>query len=99
MKHEGAAKNIHSFYNGSFKALYTFIAQNGYGLYIIGLDNHTGFIYNDGQEIYFIHSSFVGPRCVQQEKVMDSWILKGSGCHILGEISGDADVLNSWGFN
>lgn len=94
-----APKNIRSFYNGSFKSFYSFIAANGFGLYIVGLDNHTGFIYHDGEEIYFIHSSFVGANCVQKERALDSWILKESGCHILGRISGDIAVLNSWAQN
>ncbi|MFZ1530114.1 MAG: hypothetical protein WAT19_15280 [Ferruginibacter sp.] len=91
-----AVKNIHSFYYRSFEAFYEFIASNGFGLYIIGLDNHTGFIYHNGKDIYFIHSNFAGPKSVQQEKVSDSWILKGSGCHIVGKISTDARLLNSW---
>lgn len=91
-----APKNIRSFYNGSFKSFYTFIAANGFGLYIVGLDNHTGFIYHDGKQIYFIHSSYVGPNCVQQEKVLESWILKESGCHIVGRISADMSLLNNW---
>ncbi len=31
------------------------------GIYIVGLDVHTGFIVNTGGEVYFIHSSYVEP--------------------------------------
>jgi hypothetical protein len=37
------------------------VRAQGENLYIIGLDNHTGFIYNDGENIYFIHSSGAFP--------------------------------------
>ncbi len=78
---------------GNFK---TAIQQQGYGLYIVGLDNHTGFIYNDGKEIYFIHSTFMGTRNVQQEKAAASWVLQQSKYKVLGKISADEKVLEKW---
>jgi hypothetical protein len=72
------------------------IQQQGYGLYIVGLDNHTGFIYNDDREIYFIHSTFVGTRNVQQEKAAASRVLQQSKYKVLGKISADEKVLERW---
>lgn len=72
------------------------VKQNGYGLYIIGLDNHTGFIYNDGNDIWFIHSSFIAPRKVKKEKASTSWILEKSKYKVLGKISADEKVLERW---
>ena len=72
------------------------IQQQGYGLYIVGLDNHTGFIYNDGTEIYFIHSTVVGTRNVQKEKAAASWVLQQSKYKVLGKISADENVLARW---
>ncbi len=72
------------------------IAKDGYGLYIVGLDNHTGFIYNDGLAIYFIHSTFVGTRNVQQELAVNSSVLQQSRYKVLGKISADEKVLQRW---
>ena len=72
------------------------IQLQGYGLYIVGLDNHTGFIYNDGKEIYFIHSTFVGTKNVQKEKAAESWVLRQSKYKVLGKISADEKILNKW---
>jgi hypothetical protein len=68
----------------------------GFGLYIIGLDNHTGFIYNDGKDIWFIHASFVGTGDVQKEKAAESSILKNSKYKIIGKISEDENALDKW---
>ena len=72
------------------------IKKQGYGLYIVGLDNHTGLIYNDGKDIYFIHSTFVGSRNVQNEKAALSWVLIKSHYKVLGKISADEKVLERW---
>ena len=72
------------------------IQQHGYGLYIVGLDNHIGFIYNDGEEIYFIHSSCVGTRAVQKDIAATNWILQQSKYRVLGKISADERVLDRW---
>jgi hypothetical protein len=72
------------------------VKNQGYGLYIVGLDNHTGFIYNDGSTIYFIHSTFVGSKNVQQEKAESSIVLASSKYKVLGKISADENFLNRW---
>jgi hypothetical protein len=59
----------------------------GFGLYVVGLDNHTGFILNDGNESYFIHSTFVGPGCVIKEKVSESKVLAGSRYRVIGRVN------------
>ncbi len=72
------------------------IEEQGYGLYIVGLDNHTGFLYHDGKEIYFIHSTFVGTRNVQKEKASTCRILGQSRYKVLGKLSADEKVLEKW---
>jgi hypothetical protein len=74
----------------------TSVKQSGYGLYIVGLDNHTGFIYNDGTKIYFIHSTFIGTKNVQWEEAEKSWVLSSSKYKVLGKISEDETVLKGW---
>jgi hypothetical protein len=73
-----------------------YLKLNGFGLYLIGLDNHTGFIFNDGVDIWFIHSSIAGTRDVQEEKAANSTILKNSKYRIVGKVSGDELLLEKW---
>jgi hypothetical protein len=89
-------KYIQRFSNLPITNFIASIQQQGYGLYIVGLDNHTGFIYNDGREIYFIHSTFVGTKNVQQEKAAASRVLQQSKYKVLGKISADEKVLERW---
>jgi hypothetical protein len=72
------------------------VKQMGYGIYIVGLDNHTGFIYNDGNDVYFIHSTFVGTRNVQKELAAASTVLQQSRYKVLAKLSADEKVLNKW---
>jgi hypothetical protein len=73
-----------------------YLKLNGFGLYVIGLDNHTGFIFNDGLDIWFIHSTFIGTGDVQKEKAAGSTILKNSKYRIVGKLSEDELVLGKW---
>lgn len=50
----------------------------GKGLSVIGLDNDTRCIYHDGQQLWFIHSYFVGTARVCAESAEDCSILKQS---------------------
>jgi len=89
-------KYVQRFSNIAMANFIQSIQQQGYGLYIVGLDNHVGFIYNDGNEIYFIHSSAVGTRDVQKEKASASWVLSQSKYKVLGKLSADENVLTRW---
>jgi hypothetical protein len=89
-------KLIKRFSHLSMQNFITSVKQSGYGLYIVGLDNHTGFIYNDGTKIYFIHSTFEGTKNVQWEEAEKSWVLSSSKYKVLGKISEDERVLNGW---
>jgi hypothetical protein len=58
----------------------------GEGIYIIGLDYHTGFIYNDGKQVYFIHASYASSKCVLKEPAASSSILYHSKYKIIGKL-------------
>lgn len=62
------------------------IEKTGYGLYIVGLDNHTGYIYHDGADVWFIHSGVYAPRCALKEKAIYSITLKNSRYRVFGRI-------------
>lgn len=87
---------IHRYSNIGIAAFIHAVQQQGYGLYIVGLDNHVGFIFNDGATVYFIHSTFVGTRNVQKEKAISSGVLAQSRYKVLGKLSADESTLNKW---
>ena len=75
-------------YNGKENELMLkYLEDQKTNLFIVGLDNHTGFILNDGNELYFIHSSGRFPFCVIKEKAKNSKTLLESKYKVLGCIS------------
>jgi len=68
----------------------------GTGLYIIGLDNHTGFILISETGNYFIHSSGWFPYKVVKDKLSESGILERSKYRVVGKISDDETFLRNW---
>jgi hypothetical protein len=73
-----------------------FVAQvkaKGQGLYVVGLDTHTGFILNDGQQIRFIHASGRFPFAVVNENAYTSINLQKSRYRIIGHLSNDVFFL------
>ncbi len=68
----------------------------GTGIYIVGLDVHTGFIVNTGDEVYFIHSPYVDPYMVVRETATDSKILAASNYRVLGKVMADDLFLKRW---
>lgn len=89
-------KYITRFSNVDFKDFISFLLNNTDGLYVVGLDNHTGFILKDQFGAWFIHSTFIGSGKVQKEDANHSSILKNSNYKIVGKISGDDAALKKW---
>jgi hypothetical protein len=89
-------ENIVRFSNYSMWPFINKIKSNGEGIYLIGLDNHTGFIWNDGCEIYFVHASGRFPYCVKKEKAIESITLWKSKYKVISNISADTLVLKKW---
>lgn len=74
----------------------TAVEKWGAGIYVVGLDIHTGFIVNTGGEIYFIHSSYVEPYMVVREKASESKILATSNYRVLGKVTDDDLFIEKW---
>lgn len=68
----------------------------GPGLYVVGLDIHTGFILNVDGDVYFIHSSYVDPYSVVKERALDSKILASSRYRVLGNVTADDALILKW---
>lgn len=89
-------KNIQNYYNSSFEEFIDKIMRQGSGFYVVGLDNHVGYLYHDGNILYFIHSTFVGKSCVMKEVAKESAILAASAFRVTGKISDDEVFLERW---
>ncbi len=73
------------------------LLEKGKGLYIIGLDNHTGYLWAKGNgELRFIHSSGRFPFCVINEDARESVVLRNSRYKVVGKISADEKFLQHW---
>ncbi|MEY4876506.1 MAG: hypothetical protein RL708_1655 [Bacteroidota bacterium] len=87
---------LYRFTNYSMIPFLEKIKLQGVGIYLLGLDTHTGFIWNDGNEIYFVHASGRFPYCVKKEIANESITLWKSKYKVIAKISGDTSVLNKW---
>ena len=75
-------------YNKSDNAtMLSYLESQGSRLYLVGLDNHTGFLYHDGADLWMIHSSGRFPYAVIKEKARDSKVLLESNYKVVGNIS------------
>ncbi len=66
------------------------------GIYVVGLDCHTGFIINSGDQVWFIHSSYMEPLKVIKEKAKNSPILRSSVYRVIGNLTEDEAVIRKW---
>lgn len=72
----------------------SYLDRHGPGIYVVGLDSHTGFVVNDGTHQAFIHSSyFTPPRAVCAERLDTDNPLTQSRYRMIGKLLGDAQVV------
>jgi hypothetical protein len=90
------APNIKRFNNIAIEKFVADVKTLGEGIYIVGLDNHVGFIFHNGSEVYFIHSSYIEPSEVIREKAIESPILSSSKYRVIGKISDDEELMVKW---
>jgi len=72
------------------------VKELGAGLFIVGLDNHTGFLFYDEKVVYFIHSSYQFPFSVLKEKALESQILQDSKYRVIGKLFNDNAAMRRW---
>lgn len=65
------------------------------GLYVVGLDIHTGFISNGPKGVSFIHASYGTPSQVVHERALESKVLAQSKRFVLGRVDNDV-FLGKW---
>ncbi len=66
------------------------------GLYLVGLDNHTGFIYVNNKEVRFIHADYYEPeKGVVSEKLGAESPITDSAYRVIGKLMSRKMIL-SW---
>jgi hypothetical protein len=85
---------IKSYRNVAPQQFFDAVKKDGDGLYIIGLDNHTGFLLCESGKLYFIES--VPNDVVRRRTASESGWLTGSQFRMSGKISDDPNFLRKW---
>ena len=76
--------------------MFACILEKGDHLYVVGLSSHVGFIEKKDGAIYFIHSNYIGPVAVEKELAKNSDALNSSDVFVLGNISGNSELMKKW---
>jgi hypothetical protein len=82
--------------NSDTTALFEYIASQPDDVYVIGLDNHVGFMLKNSDGIFFVHSSYYDPNGVAKETAGLSSILASSDLFVLGHLATNDDLLHNW---
>ena len=90
------SKYIYHISNTSISAFESKIKDIGKGIYIVGLDKHTGFILYDEKGVFFIHSGGRFPCHVRKEKIKESPTIVKSKYKVVGKISDDEQFILKW---
>ena len=91
----------HKYYTGDLEGFIKYAEKNlNDGLYIIGLSNHVGYLHIKKCEMNFIHSNYYDPgNGVTKERVEDSQALLFNTDFVVGEISGNKNLIKKFLFN
>lgn len=80
-------KSIKRYSHTPMQTFITELLQLENGLYVVGLDFHTGFIYHNNEALYFIHSSYQTPQMVVKQNAVESYILASSKYRVIGKVN------------
>jgi hypothetical protein len=80
-------KDIQRFNRTAIDSFVKTVKDSGRGLYVVGLDTHTGFVLNDASGVWFIHASGSFPFCVVKQEAIKATILAESKYRVLGKLT------------
>ena len=90
------AENTTRLVGQSFEDFLDRLSEAGDGLFVIGLDNHVGFISQDSSGARFIHSDGGRNQCVVSEPVETSPTLRRSRWREFANLCSDDALLQKW---
>ena len=87
----------HIISNNNIKQLEKYMLSREDGLYIIGLDNHVGFIHKKGKVLSIIHSNGIRKSMqVVSEPLTKSKLVLRSNAFYIGSILDNSEVFKKW---
>lgn len=66
------------------------------GLFILGLDNHVGYILKRDGDYFFIHSTVGQGRKVVKESLLESKVVNRSKIKMIGDFTGNDAAVKAW---
>ncbi len=72
------------------------IERRGDGLYVVGLDDHVGYLVVRRGLVFFHHASYVGAREVVRELAVDAGPLVKSRYRVVGRLFADDRLVEAW---
>jgi len=66
------------------------------GIYLVGLDTHIGFLINDEEGCFFIHSSRLSSLGVVREEASKAYSLTNSSYRVMGLLNESPQLLRKW---
>lgn len=99
MKTLTSSKEIRNLSRFNYSQFCDWLEKYGKSVFIVGLDYHTGFIVNDGDEVWFIHSNYINKVGVVKEKVTQSQALQVSKTRYVVCLSDSKKFLENWLFH
>lgn len=82
--------------NGNLRALLQWIASRPDDLYVIGLDNHVGWLHRSNGHTWMVHSDYLGPVAVHTELADTSAALSISNNYVLGRFMHQQALVEDW---
>jgi len=89
-------KHIKRFSNRPIEKLKSYLIESGDGLYLVGMDMHTGFLLVQGKKVQFVHASYYYPETgVLSEAILSQNPLSDSAYVVVGKLLTD-EMMEHW---
>jgi hypothetical protein len=89
-------QDIRRFHNVPIEEVIAYLKKREDGLYIAGLDSHTGFIYKKGNTLKFVHSNYYEASTGVMAQELDGWNpINDSQYRVIGRILDD-EMIRKW---
>ncbi|MBB4037160.1 hypothetical protein GGR21_003075 [Dysgonomonas hofstadii] len=93
------SSDIQRFHKKPMNEIIDYIERKGEGLYVVGLDQHVGYIYYTGGKMSFVHANYYRPKIgVMSEPLTGRNPLNDSKYRIIGKIF-DREMVKNWIMN
>lgn len=88
--------NMNRFSNKPISEIKTFLKKSGNGLYLVGLDQHTGFVFVQDDLIRFIHADYYEPEIgVVSEEIDSNSPIANSAYRVFGKLM-SVEMMINW---